>query len=220
MKSVDLLVFRLASEGVKSVCSEVTLVAYLTNVYNVKTILCIPVSVLLGSKLNACEHAKGICCLGIDSLGLVDPVKSKSKSICCLIKYCIGECEVLVTNLKLCDVNIEVVIEINSCSNLGKHAYTLCKLKKEVPCGCIFHIRAGQHVGKIRELRRNRDLGHVQSEYVGCGHLIVDIDRCIGNIVYGSRIAYLAEPSELTITAGCKIKVEAVLALLEEIKCH
>ena len=85
LKTVNLLILGLVCEGVKSICSEVCSVAKCTGVNNVKSVLCSECA-FLGSKLNSCYHAKRICGCGIDSSGLVDPVKLKCQGIGFFIK--------------------------------------------------------------------------------------------------------------------------------------
>ena len=220
MKSVNLLVFRLTCEGIKSVCSEVSLIANATGVNNAKCAVCIPVRAILGSKLDAGEHAKWICGRGINSLSLVNPVKSKCKSICALIELGLCEAKVLVTNVKLAIIDIKVIIEVDSGGNFSKHTYTLCKLKKEVPCGCILHIRTGKHVSKVSELTGNRNLSHIKSKDIVSCHILVKINSCISDKVYGCSIFNITKPCELTVTTGCHAEVKAIFTLLEHVKCN
>ena len=220
VKTIDLLVLRLLSKGIKRICSEVTLIANATGVNNTKCAVCIPVSAILGSKLDTGKHAKRICSCGINSLSLINPVKSKCKSIGALIELSLCEAEVLVTNVKLAIIDIKIIIEVDGCGNFSKHAYTLCKLKKEVPCSCIFHIRTGKHVSKVSELTGNRNLSHIKSEdIIGC-HICVKINSSISDEIYGSSIFNITKPCKLTVTTGCHAEVKAVFTLLKHVKCN
>ena len=219
MKTEDLLVFGLLSKGIKRICSEVSLVADATCINNAESAVAAPVSAILGSKLDTGEHAKGICSCGINSRSLVNPVKLKCKSIGRLVKVLRCKAEVLVTDLKLAMVNNEVVVKVNNCSDLCKHAYTLCKLKKEVPSCCALNIIcAGKHVDKVVELAGNRNLCHIKSEDIVSCHICAKINSCISDEVYGCSILNITKPCELTVTTCCKIKVKGVLALSEHVK--
>ena len=57
-------------------------------------------------------------------------------------------------------------------------------------------------------------MSHIDSKRVRCYHLLSGIDYLINSEVLGSGVGYLAVPSELTVTAGCLIKVEGSFALL------
>ena len=220
LKSVDFLILGLLREGVERICSEVCRISECTGVNNAKTLTVTPICIILGSKLNTCYHAKRICTSGIDRLSLVDPIKLKSQGVGFLIKINGGQREVLVKNIELADIYYEIVIKVYNRSNLCKHAYTLCKLKEEVPRACICHICAGKHINKIGKLSRNSNLSHVYSKDVGRSHAFIKVDRSISDIVDCLSIENLTQPSELSVTAGRHAKVEGVFSLLVHIESY
>ena len=218
LKAVNLLVLRLLSEGVKSVSSKVCGVTESTYVDNAESAVSSPVRIILGSKLNALNHAKGICGCRINSSGLVDPVKLKSQGVGSLVESSGCKREVLVENIELADIYYKVIVEVYSCSNLGKYADTLCKLKEEAPSSCVCHICAGKHINEIRKLCGNRDLSHIDSEDVRGSHAAIDVNCSVSHVIKGGRVGNITEPSELTVAAGRHVEVEGILTLLEHVK--
>ena len=181
---------------------------------SVQAIVYIPVCSILGSKLDSAYKAKGICSSGINSLRLLNPVKSKLKTIVLLIILNLIKVEVIRHYLKLTIINLEIRIEVKYRSNLCQGAYTLCKLKQEVPCRCIFHICSGQHVNKVSKLRRNRNLGHIHCKDIGCNHILIGINYFVTDAVISCGVRNYAIPSKKSVTTGCLIKVKGVFALL------
>ena len=86
LKSVNFLVFGLKCKSIKCICSKICIVTKSTLVNYTETALSIPISIILGCKLDTCQHTKGICSSRIDSLSLVNPVKLKCQCICSFIK--------------------------------------------------------------------------------------------------------------------------------------
>ena len=220
LKSVNQLVFRLLSEGVKSISSEVTLIAKSTGVNNIETILSCLDCAILSRNLDSLYHAKRICGYGINSLSLVNPVKLQSKRICCLVKFSRSKSEVLVTNFKCTVIHNYVVIKVDSCGDLGKHANTLRKLKQEVPCRCVRCICTGKHINKVCKLTGNRDLSHINRKYVRCSHLLIEIDSGVCNTIKCISILDIKKPCELTVTTGCHVEVKGVFTLLKHVNNH
>ena len=218
IESVNFLVFRLLCEGIKSICSEISLIAQVTSSNNVKTVTRLFHCAILRGKLYSLEHAKRICICGINCLSLVNPIENKSQSISLFIELHLCKREILVHDFEFAIINNYVIIEINSCRDFSQYADTFCKLEQEVPCVYIFHIRAGKHIRKIRKLCRNRDLRHINSEDIGCFHLSVHIDSRIGHVVSGSGIADFTEPCKLTVTACCHAEIKCIFTLLIHIK--
>ena len=219
-KSVNLLIFRLKREGVERVSSEIRVVAESTGVDYAKTITCAPISVVLRRKLNAIYHAERVSCCGIDCLSLVNPVKFKSYSIRSLIENYVCKGEILIENLELAYIDVEIVVEVNNCRNLCKHAHTLCKLEEEVPRSCIFKVCTGEHINKVCELRRNRNLSHIDSEDIRSCHILVNVDYSISNVIEGCGVCNITEPCELTVATCSHAEVECVFTLLEHVKSY
>ena len=218
-QSVNFLIFGFLCEGVKCVCSKVALIAEVTCSNNIEAIARSFKCAILRSKFNTLKHAKGICLCRINSLCLVDPVKCKCESICLFIKCSRCEREIVVHDFEIAVINDHIVVEINSCCDLCKNAYTFSKLEQEVPSRSIGSVCTGKHIDKIIQLRRNRDLSHIDCEDVRCFCQCFGIDNCICHTVNSSCVENIAEPCELTVTACCQAKVKCIFTLLEHIKC-
>ena len=219
-KTVNLLIFGLKCEGIESVSSEECVVAESTGVDYAETIVCTPISAVLRCKLNACYHAEGVSCCGIDCLSLVNPVELKCYSVCSLIEFYRCKGEVLVENLEVADINVEIVVEVNNCRNLCEYAYTLCELEEEVPRSCIFKVCTGEHVNKVSELRRNGNLSHIDSKDIRGCHILVDINYSISNVIKGCGVCNIAEPSELTIATRSHVEIKGIFTLLKHVKSN
>ena len=216
IKSVNFLVFGLLCEGVKCICSEITLIAEGTGVNNAETVVF--KRIVLRCELNTLHHTEGICRCGIDRLGLVDPVKRKGKSIGLFVEFCLREREILIHDIEVFVIDDQIVIKVNGRRDLGQNADTFCKLEQEVPCSRIFQICTGKHIYEIVELLGNRDLRHVDRKDVGSLHLFAGIDCRKGNAVNSGSVEDITEPCKLTVTAGCHVKVKGVFSLLEHIE--
>ena len=216
-KSKCLLVLRLLCKGVKCVCTKEDIVADRAAVNRIETTICIPVSIILGSKLDTAYDAKRISCCRIYSLGLVDPVKRQLKCVGFFVELSLAQYEVVVHDLQFAVIHVKSGIEAKYRSNLGQNADTLCKLKKEVPCGSVLHISSGKHVNKIGKLSGNRDLSHIHCEDIGCNHILICINNQIVDKILCSSVRYYTVPGKKSITTRSLIKVEGVFTLLIEV---
>ena len=217
-QSVNLLIFGLASEGVECISSKVCVVAESTGVDHVQTIICTPISARLRCQLNACYHAEGVSSCGIDCLSLVNPVQLEGYSVRSFIKNDIRQREVLIQNLEFADIHLKIVVEVHNCRDLCEYAYALCQLQEEIPRSCILEVCTGKHVNEVCKLRRNGDLSHINCKDIRCGHVFVDINYRIRNIIKCCGIGNITQPCKLTIAARSHAEVEGIFTLLEHVK--
>ena len=151
------LVFRLLAEGVQRACAQIDLIADVTGIDCGDAVLAVPCSVGLRRKLNTVYDAKRVRCRRIDRRGPVDPSERQFYRVLGFVNLGLFEREVIVDQLDLCYIHIEVLIKVDNRRYFSKDADALSKLKQERPCRRAFHIGAGQHVRKFRQLIGNRD---------------------------------------------------------------
>ena len=200
-------------EGIKSIGSQIALVAEGTHIDDVETFLGIPSGIVFRCQFDARKHAERIGGGRIDGLGLVNPVELEGEEVGGLVKVDGGEGEIFVEHMKLADIHHQIIVKVNFCGNFRQHADTFCQLEQEVPSGGIFHICAGQHIDQVRELGRNRDFRHINGKDVRCGHLFIQINGSIGNTVHSFCIGNVTEPSQMAVAACGQVKVKGVFPL-------
>ena len=207
------LAFGLLCEAVQTACTHIDLVADVTGGHGIDLGGILP-DAILGSQLDAIDHAQGICGSHINDLALLDPAQSNGQGIGGFIKLLILQNEVIVEDLQLGVIDIETVIEVDGCLNPGQIADTLCQAGQEGPCIGAIHGAAGQHIGQLFQTLRNGQCGHIQRKDIGSDHILGRINNIVDVTVLDLGVGNLTVPCQHTVAAGSLIKVKAVLALL------
>ena len=207
------LVFRLLSEAVQAAGAHVDLIADSTGGHGVDLGSILP-HTSLGSQLDALDEAQGICGCLVNNLALLDPMHGHSQRIGGFIKLDFLHFKVVIQDVQFTVINIETIIEVNGCLNPGQVTDTLCQAGQEGPCIAAFHSAAGQHVCQLFQTLRDRNRSHIQCKDIRSNHILVRINDVVDAAILDLRIGDLTVPSQLAVTAGSLIKIEAVFTLL------
>ena len=208
------LVLRFLRKGVQTACTQIDLVADLTAVCNSQTTLIGPCCVILGGQLDTTEDTHGVGFRRIDRLSLLLPIQRYLQGVGFRIQGCVLKLEELVYQGQTAVIHIHIGIEGNSGSNFRQGTDTLCQRHQECPRRCAFHVRARQHVDQIIQLAGDGNLGHVDRKDIGSNHILTGILDIIGIGIFRSCVGNLTIPSQLTVAAGCLVKVEGCLTLV------
>ena len=203
-----LLILRLAGEGVELICPQVNVIGNVADIGDCQTVGAVPCRAILRCGFYAAEDADGIGSSRINCLSLVDPLGDNGQGIGGFIQLSGCQLEILVDHGHFGNVHIQIGIELCRDLNFCQHADTLGKLQQEAPCGGIFQIAAGEHIGQVGKLVRNLNGFHIQTEGVGNIKAAVGVDCLIKIAVFGGGIGDLTVPCQLTVAGGDIVEVE------------
>ena len=207
------LIFRLLCKAVQAAGTHVNLIADGTGGHSINLGNILPCT-SLGCQLDTVDETQGICGGLVNHLALLDPIQGHSQGVGGLIKLRTRQFEVVIEDLHITVIHSKTVIKVHGCLNPSQITDTLCQAQQEAPGIGTFHGTTGQHVSQLFQPFGDGNGSHIQSEGVGCDHILGGIDNIVDIAIFYLGIGNLAVPGQHAIAASSLIKVEAVLTLL------